>query len=101
MKLVALMSRLIDLASSGKHHEIKVDPTNLQRLILRMDTRCPYRGEEEIREIPDPEFQGGLAGCPAPHQNRPPGCPPRPAELTLSFMPGRAAYAIVATLPRR
>ena len=19
---------------------------------------CPYRGEEEVREIPDPEFQG-------------------------------------------
>ena len=22
------------------------------------DTMCPYRGDEEIREIPDPEFQG-------------------------------------------
>ena len=42
----------------GKHHEVKLDPENLLRLILWVDTLCPYRGEEEIREIPDPEFQG-------------------------------------------
>jgi hypothetical protein len=58
MKGLSYKSRLIDLASSGKHHEVKVDPVNLQRLILWVDTMCPYRGEEEIREIPDPEFQG-------------------------------------------
>jgi hypothetical protein len=58
MRGLSYKSRLIDLASSGKHHEVKVDPVNLQRLILWVDTMCPYRGEEEIREIPDPEFQG-------------------------------------------
>jgi hypothetical protein len=26
--------------------------------MLWVDTMCPYRGEEEIREIPDPDFQG-------------------------------------------
>jgi len=38
----------------------RTDPftVNLQRLILWVDTMCPYRGEEEIRDIPDPEFQG-------------------------------------------
>jgi len=51
-------SRLIELASSGKHHDVKVDPVNLLRLIVWVDAICPYRGEEEIRAIPDPEFQG-------------------------------------------
>jgi hypothetical protein len=57
MKGLSYKSRLIDLVTSGKHHEVRVDPVNLQRLILWVDTMCPYRGEEEIREIPDPEFQ--------------------------------------------
>jgi len=51
-------SRLIDLVSSGNHHDAKVDPLSRLRLILWVDTICPYRGEEEIRAIPDPEFQG-------------------------------------------
>ena len=51
-------SRLIELAGSGRHHEVKVDPVSWLRLITWVDTMCPYRGEEEIREIPDPEFQG-------------------------------------------
>ena len=58
MQALSYKSRLIALASSGKHHDVKVDPVNLQRLILWVDTMCPYRGEEEIREIPDPVFQG-------------------------------------------
>ncbi len=75
-------SRLIELASSGKHHDVRVDPVSLLRLILWVDTMCPYRGDEEIREIPDPEFQGvdWLAVRPL-HQDRPPGSSPRPAEL--------------------
>jgi hypothetical protein len=51
-------SRLIELASSGRHHDVKVDRDSLLRLILWVDTMCPYLGEEEIREIPDPQFQG-------------------------------------------
>jgi len=51
-------SRLIEIASSGKHHGVKVDPESLRRLILWVDTMCPYRGSEEIRGIADPEFQG-------------------------------------------
>jgi hypothetical protein len=49
---------LIDLVSSGDHHGISVDPESLLRLILWVDTMCPYLGTEEVREIPDPEFQG-------------------------------------------
>ncbi len=58
MTALSYKSRLIEIASSGKHHGVKVDPVNLQRLIAWVDAMCPYLGEEEVREIPDPEFQG-------------------------------------------
>ncbi|HRY70873.1 MAG TPA: hypothetical protein P5159_21555 [Phycisphaerae bacterium] len=51
-------SRLIDYASSGKHHNVRVDPISLQRLIAWVDAMCPYLGDEEVRQIPDPQFQG-------------------------------------------
>lgn len=58
MTKLSYASRLIDLVSSGDHHGIIVDPESLLRLILWVDTMCPYLGTEEVREIPDPEFQG-------------------------------------------
>ncbi len=51
-------SRLIDIASSGKHYKVKVDPVSLRKLIAWIDTMCPYRGDDEVRELPDPDFQG-------------------------------------------
>ncbi len=58
MTHLSYRSRLIEIASSGKHHDVKVDPVSLRRLIAWVDTMCPYRGAEEVREIDDPEFQG-------------------------------------------
>jgi hypothetical protein len=58
MTYLSYKSRLIDIASSGEHNEVKVDPENLRRLIAWVDTMCPYRGDAEVRDIPDPEFQG-------------------------------------------
>ena len=58
MTRLSYASRLIDIASSGRHHGVKVDEVSLQRLIAWVDTMCPYYGEEEIRRIPDPVFQG-------------------------------------------
>ncbi len=58
MTFLSYKSKLIDIASSGEHHGVKVDPINLQRLIVWVDAMCPYLGEEEIKQIPDPEFQG-------------------------------------------
>ena len=58
MTTLSYKSRLIENASSGKHHDVKVDPVSLRRLILWVDTMCPYRGVEEVREIDDPVFQG-------------------------------------------
>ncbi len=58
MTRLSYNSPLIDLASSGEHYDVKVDPISLRKLIVWVDTMCPYRGTEEVRAIPDPEFQG-------------------------------------------
>lgn len=58
MTHLSYKSRLIEIASSGKHHDVRVDPINLRRLILWVDTMCPYRGAEEVRALDDPDFQG-------------------------------------------
>jgi len=58
MTQLSYKSRLIEIASSGQHHDVRVDPVSLHRLILWVDTMCPYRGTEEIRAIDDPDFQG-------------------------------------------
>jgi len=59
-------SRLIELASSGEHYDVQVDPLNLRKLIAWIDTMCPYRGDTEVRQISDPVFQGidWLSVCP-------------------------------------
>lgn len=58
MIALSYRSRLIDLCSSGKHYDVKVDPIGLQKLIAWVDAMCPYNGDEEIRMIDDPVFQG-------------------------------------------
>jgi len=58
MTRLSYKSRLIALASSGKHHDVKVDPVSLRKLIAWVDTMCPYRGDQEVRAIPDPVFPG-------------------------------------------
>lgn len=58
MTKLSYRSRLVEIASSGKHHEVKVDEVSRRRLIAWVDAMCPYRGEEEVREIDDPVFQG-------------------------------------------
>ena len=58
MTRLSYKSRLIERASSGKHNKVKVDAISLRKLIAWVDTMCPYRGDEEVRQIPDPVFQG-------------------------------------------
>lgn len=58
MTHLSYKSKLIEIASGGKHHDVKVDPVSLRKLIAWVDTMCPYRGDEEVRELPDPVFQG-------------------------------------------
>ncbi|MBI5684968.1 MAG: PD40 domain-containing protein [Verrucomicrobia bacterium] len=58
MQRLSYASRLIEKVSSGKHHGVRVDDVSLQRLICWVDTMCPYRGDEEVRQEDDPVFQG-------------------------------------------
>lgn len=58
MTALSYNSPLVELCASGRHYGIKVDEVSLLRIIAWVDAMTPYRGEEEIREIPDPEFQG-------------------------------------------
>lgn len=58
MTQLSYKSPLIDRCASGEHHNVKVDPVSLQRLIAWVDAMCPYLGDEEVRQIDDPVFQG-------------------------------------------
>ena len=58
MQYLSYKSRLIELAASGKHHDVKADPDSLHRLIAWVDACCPFLGEEELRALGDPDFPG-------------------------------------------
>jgi len=58
MAHLSYKSPLVEIAASGKHHDVRVDPISLQRLIAWIDAMCPYLGDDEIRQIDDPVFQG-------------------------------------------
>ncbi len=58
MTHLSYKSRLVELMSSGQHYDVRVDPIDLRKVIVWIDTMCPYQGSDEIRQIPDPQFQG-------------------------------------------
>ena len=58
MKHLSYKSRLIEMASSGKHYDVKLDATSLRQLIGWVNANCPYRGDREVRAIPDANFVG-------------------------------------------
>lgn len=58
LTILSYRSPLIELAMSDDHHGVEVDPVSLRRLIAWVDAMGPYRGEEEIRDIPNPDFKG-------------------------------------------
>jgi hypothetical protein len=59
MQYLASGSKLIDIAMNGQQHcKVRMDPISLRRLIAWVDTNCPYRGEPEVRALPDPDFAG-------------------------------------------
>ncbi len=57
-KVSYLLLIYICISSSGKHYNVKVDELSQQKLIAWVDAMCPYRGDEEVRQIEDHEFQG-------------------------------------------
>ncbi len=58
MTALSYKSPLVEICSGGEHYGVKVDEISRLRIIAWIDAMCPYQGEEEIRSIPDPEFQG-------------------------------------------
>lgn len=58
MQYLSAASRLVELASSGKHYDVKADPLSLHRLIAWVDACCPFMGEPELRAQGDPAFPG-------------------------------------------
>jgi hypothetical protein len=58
MQHLSYTSPLIDLCLGGKHYDVKLAAADLLTLIGWVDANCPYRGDEEIRAIPDPVFAG-------------------------------------------
>lgn len=55
MTTMSYKSKLIGNATSGKHHEVEVDPLSARKLIAWVDLLCPYWNEDDIRSIPDPD----------------------------------------------
>lgn len=58
MQFLSRTSKLIEIASSGMHHDVRVDDVSLHQLIGWVDANCPYRGDDEVRSVPDPTFPG-------------------------------------------
>ena len=64
MTMLSSTSRLIEMVMTGKHPKtkdgkdvdakIKVEGEDLRRIIAWVDANCVYRGDEEVRMIPDP-----------------------------------------------
>ncbi|UDQ98777.1 hypothetical protein AAEX28_01505 [Lentisphaerota bacterium WC36G] len=48
------VSKLVKIAASGKHHDIKMNNDELRRLRAWVDCNGPYLGLEEIRQMNDP-----------------------------------------------
>ncbi len=69
MTMLSSTSRLIELATSGKHNKVKIEGEDLQRLMAWVDCNCVYRGDEEVRQIPDPPPQIAN-GFPVPVKTR-------------------------------
>ena len=54
MTMLSSTSRLIRWVTDGKHNNIRIEGEDLLRLIAWVDCNCVYRGDEEVRKIPDP-----------------------------------------------
>ncbi|MCF7974894.1 MAG: hypothetical protein K9N55_13830 [Phycisphaerae bacterium] len=92
MTRLSFKSRLIDIASSGTHNDVKVDPVNLRKLIAWVDTMCPFLGDEEVREMPDPEFQGVDWLSIRPQiENAPVVVRPGPIEAGIGYHPSTSS----------
>lgn len=53
MTALSYRSKLIEIATSGKHHDVKVTPEEEAKLVAWVDALCPFLGLEEIISQPD------------------------------------------------
>ena len=53
MTALSYRSKLIRIATGGKHHDVKVTPLEEARLAAWVDALCPYLGLEELLTRPD------------------------------------------------
>lgn len=60
MTALSYNSKQLDIATSCKHHQVKVSPLEETMLAAWIDVNCPYRGLEEILAEPDPDEQTWL-----------------------------------------
>ena len=51
------VSRLVHNATSGEHHDVKVEGEARERLIAWVDCNGPYLGDEEVRDMYDPQTE--------------------------------------------
>jgi hypothetical protein len=58
MTMLSYASPLIRMVTDGKHHGVKIAGEDLLRLIAWVDCNCVYRGDEEVRQLPDPPDPG-------------------------------------------
>ena len=58
MQYLSYRSKLVEIAMSGKHNDVKMDLVSLRRLMAWVDANCPFLGDEEVRALGDPEFAG-------------------------------------------
>jgi len=55
MTTLSYKSKLVANAMSGKHNKVKADSLSVLKLIMWVDLLCPYRGEQELRAMADPD----------------------------------------------
>jgi len=116
MTAMSYKSRLIDIATSGKHHDVRVSQEEADRLIAWVDALCPYFGMEELLAQPDPDpkanaefsYTARMRTAPMVHRaflqddfetqdDRLPKAADGTVLPSIEFMEGRRCYRIPAT----
>ncbi len=58
MEKLSYASRLINKYCVKEHYGVELDPVEMLRMIVWVDAMCPYMGTDDVRNLPDPVFQG-------------------------------------------
>ena len=58
MEKLSYASRLINKYCAKEHYGVELSDEEMLRMICWVDAMCPYMGSDDIRNLPDPKFQG-------------------------------------------